>query len=156
MDSKLALTYAYKTKQMQKMLFALEDAIDLYHSELKKSDLSDHEALRRCNAFRSNVTQSLEFSTEGFWKYLKTTLEDVEKIPLSSTTPKFITRTAVEYRLIDENEAISLIKMIDERNNTSHLYQEEVADEFAKYAPEALDFMQKVFKRLQENAVDLS
>ncbi len=117
----------------------------------KKSDLTEHEALRRCNAFRGNVTQSLEFCTEGFWKYLKIILEDVEKVPLSSTTPRSITRTAVEHRLIDEEEAGSLMKMIEARNNTSHLYQEEIADEFAKYAPEALAFMKTVLGRLQEN-----
>lgn len=141
----------YRTAQMKKMLFALEDAIDLYLSELKKSDLTDHEALRRCNAFRGNLTQSLEFCSEGFWKYLKIILEDVEKVPLHSTTPKSITRAAVEYRLITENEAELLIKMIAERNDTSHLYHEEIADAVAKHAPETLDFMQKVFMRLQRN-----
>lgn len=66
--------------------------------------------------------QRFEFVIEIFWKILKKILA-YEKI--DSITPRDVLSKAFQFKLIDD-EALWL-KMLDDRNNTSHVYSEEEA-----------------------------
>jgi hypothetical protein len=138
----------YSSNLMKKMLLNLEKAISLYHHELEKDFLNNHEIQERCDAFRGNVVQCLEYSIEGFWKYIQTYLDLCLGITLTESGPKKIIRTAILHGSITEPEAFDLFEAIKMRNKTSHIYHEEIADEVAKYAPQALKIMQTIFNRL--------
>lgn len=62
-------------------------------------------------------------------------------------SPKYIIRTVALERLINEEEAVKLIAMIEERNKTCHMYQEEIADSIAKEAHKGLEIMKIIFNR---------
>ncbi|MBM3894759.1 hypothetical protein FJ366_04155 [Candidatus Dependentiae bacterium] len=145
MDEKLK----YSTEQIKKMLDSLGDASSEYTKKLTNADLNDDEIHRQCDFLRDSVIQRFEYTIEGFWKYLKTYLIS-QGIHLAEQTPRYIVRQSALARLITENEAQLLLEMITERNKTSHIYQEEVADKLAHYAPTAFTLMKNIVSRLNK------
>lgn len=134
---------------MEKMLATLERGIALYHKKLSLYPHGDEEVLSQ----RDSVIKRLEYCVDSFWKLIKLHLEKIQGIPLETTGsgPKPIARTAALHYVISEQESVQLIDMIEERNKTSHMYKEEIADEVAKHAPQALVLMTSVVNRLKNN-----
>ena len=141
----------YKISQVEKMLATLERGIALYDKKLSIYKHDDEEVLSQ----RDSVIKRLEYSVDSFWKLIKLHLETVQGIPLEATGtgPKPIARTAALHHVISEQESLQLIDMIEERNKTSHMYKEEIADEVAKHAPQALALMKSVVIRLKNNPI---
>lgn len=86
---------------------------------------------------RSNIDatiQRFEFTTELFWLFLQAILQNKG---LDAKFPKDTLQLAYQTGLIDE-ETIWL-NMIKDRNNTSHTYNQELADE--------------IYSRIQESYV---
>lgn len=95
---------------------------------------------------RDASIQRFEFTIELFWNLLKRLIEfSGEKTVLF---PKQIMQKAYAYHLIDNEEI--WIHMLDDRNMTSHIYDEEkidkIFDRIKKYYPE----MQKTYDLLKE------
>lgn len=67
--------------------------------------------------------QRFEFSVELFWKLLKRLLLDLGQ---ETNYPKAVLREAFSTGLIDQEQ--KWIQMLDDRNETSHTYDEELAD----------------------------
>ena len=67
--------------------------------------------------------QRFEFSVELFWKLLKRLLLDLGQ---ETNFPKAVLREAFATGLIDQDQA--WIQMLNDRNQTSHTYDEELAD----------------------------
>jgi hypothetical protein len=132
------------------MLANLKLALDEFNKQLKHADPSNYEDHIRCDIYRGNLTQCLEYTTEGLWKYLKTYLLS-QGFTLTEFSPRHVIRMSAFAKIITEPEAIGLIRMIEERNKTSHIYREEIANAFAAYAPEALALMQTIVGRLEQN-----
>ena len=77
-------------------------------------------------ADRSNIDASIqrfEFTIELFWKLLKRILADLGQ---EATYPREVLQAAYAGNLI-ENES-AWIRMLEDRNQTSHAYNEELAD----------------------------
>ncbi len=95
----------------------------MMHSQLKNEDYLQDAAIQR-----------FEFVTELFWKVLKKILT-YEKI--EANTPREVLNKAYTYALIDE-EALWL-RMLTDRNLSSHVYKEEEAkrvfDNIQAYLP---------------------
>ena len=87
--------------------------------ELEKSDASD--------VVRDGVIQRFEFTYELAWKTTKEYLEDLGITDRNS--PKVVIKEAYVQKLI-LNEDIWLL-MLKDRNMTSHVYKEEMAEEIA-------------------------
>lgn len=87
--------------------------------------------------------QRFEFTIELFWKVLKKILA-YEKV--ESSTPRDVLSKAYQYKLIDREEI--WLAMLDDRNNTSHAYKEELAkiifDHIKNYLPVFLETYQKL------------
>ena len=147
MDKKLT----YKATQLEQMLSSLNKSITKHAKKLSKIAPDDHEAHEELDMFRDSIIQRLEYSVDHFWKSIKTYLEIAHGVAINENGPKSIARTATLHRIISEQESDALIDMVERRNKTSHIYKEEVADEFAKYAPKALAFMKTVLERLLKN-----
>ncbi len=102
--------------QLEKALIALKQMID-------KPMQEDRSNIDAC-------IQRFEFSVELFWKFLRRVLEGKGLVVLY---PKEVIREAYAGGLID-NEALWL-GMLQDRNLTSHSYNEELADEIFEHIP---------------------
>ncbi len=133
--------------QLKKMLYQFEFGLSLFHDELRQDNNK-----QACYVFLGNVAQCFTYTVAGLLGYFKTFLITLGFSP-SGHTYKEIIRMSAFAKIITEPEAIGLIKMIEERNKTSHIYQEEIADAFAKYAPEALALIQTIVDRLEQKII---
>ena len=87
--------------------------------EYGKKDASD--------VIRDGLIQRFEFTYELAWKTTKEYLEDIGIVDKNS--PKAVIKEAYAQKLIDVEECWLL--MLNDRNMTSHVYNEKIADEIA-------------------------
>jgi len=99
-----------------KALSQLEAAVEL-SKERKLSNLE-----------KQGLIQAFEYTHELAWKTMKDFLNDRGNSGIFGS--KDATRETFKYGLIEEGEI--WMDMIKSRNNTSHTYNEETADEIAK------------------------
>ncbi len=76
--------------------------------------------------FRDSAIQRFEITVEAFWKYVKVFLLEQEGVVCNS--PKGCIRELFTIGYIDEGVLEVLFNMVDDRNLTSHTYNEEIAD----------------------------
>jgi nucleotidyltransferase substrate binding protein (TIGR01987 family) len=76
---------------------------------------------------RDATIQRFEYSFEAVWKAAKQYLRDREGIDVAS--PKGVIRKCREVGLLNEAEAIHALEMVDDRNLTSHTYNDRLAQE---------------------------
>jgi nucleotidyltransferase substrate binding protein (TIGR01987 family) len=94
---------------------------------------------------RDSVIQRFEFTFDIFWKTLKDILKEQHKIMLAS--PRATIKECFSQNIINEKELALLEDMIDDRNNTSHAYDEVMADEIAHRASSNKDIMDTIVNR---------
>jgi len=76
---------------------------------------------------RDAMIQRFEYSFEAIWKAVKRYLYIIEGIEANS--PKSTIRASFDVMLLNENQAKQAMVMADDRNLTSHTYNEGLADE---------------------------
>ena len=139
-----------KLTTLAQVLDTLQESIELYDKYKKKSEAEDtREYEQLFLGMRDSMIQRFEYCTDLFWKVFKLYLEDVEKVDLASTSPKGVVREAVRIRTITETEAAECIEMVMNRNQTSHIYHQELADIIAKRVPGFYKLMHILVVRLQ-------
>ena len=79
------------------------------------------------NIERDACIQRFEYCFEAVWKTVKRYLYSVEG--LEANSPKSTIRASFELKLLNENQARQTLVMTDDRNLTSHTYNEALADE---------------------------
>lgn len=77
---------------------------------------------------KDSVIQRYEYTIELAWKLMKDYLEELGFIDVSA--PKQVIRKAFQESIIKDAEA--WIKALNDRNKTSHIYEEAIADEITK------------------------
>lgn len=93
----------------------------------------------------SGVVQHFEFTYELSWKFIKRWLgENLDKSQVDGLSRQELFRLAAEYRLIESVE--NWMKFHRARNETSHTYNENTADEVFKVA---VDFLPKATQLLE-------
>ena len=92
---------------------------------------------------RDAVIQRFEYTLETFWKYLKVFLESTTGSP-DLTGSRNVVREAVKVRAITEENGSMLLKMIEMRNLTSHIYRLEVAQMIEAELPGFVDLLGKL------------
>jgi nucleotidyltransferase substrate binding protein (TIGR01987 family) len=128
---------------------AFERIAAVYRREAGKSpedDVSD-----TIEGLRAGLIQAFEFTYELSWKYMKRWLEvNRSREAVSGIPQRELFRLAAENTLITD-----VTKWFDfhkERNRTSHIYDEEVAEEVQNSAldflPYAKDFLSRLEQRL--------
>ncbi|MCK5632567.1 HI0074 family nucleotidyltransferase substrate-binding subunit [bacterium] len=125
-----SLTKALKT--LNKALIAIKDP------KYKKI----HEILR------DSAVQRFEYTIDSFWKFLKLYLQEKINIDVSAANPRETLKTALSAKVIIQEEYELLLKGLRHRNLTSHIYDEERADEISKHIPEYYKIMLKVIQKL--------
>lgn len=135
----------YKRSQM-----TLE-ILQLKMNDLEKSLTRLKEVLKEKKTviIRDSTIQRFEFSFELFWKVLKKILlyEGEE-----STTPRDTIAKAYRYSLINDEDL--WIEMMNDRNKTSHMYDESSAEliyhKIAQYTPLMLNTFFKLKERINK------
>lgn len=144
-----------KRKQVLTALATLKRSINSYGKASKlesnstwyKEVFSDQDESIR--SIRDSMIQRFEFSIDLIWKYLKEYLTSVERMSLEIKTPRSIFRSLCNAKILSEKETEFAIEMVDNRNRTSHIYKEEMAEEIASQIPEYHLFMSSVMARTQ-------
>ncbi len=75
---------------------------------------------------RDAAIQRFEYSFEAVWKAAGRFLSVVEGVDAGS--PKAIVRASREAGILSDQEAVSALEMVDDRNLTVHTYNEAVAE----------------------------
>lgn len=98
----------------------------------------------RLDIRRDAAIQRFEFTVELFWKVLKKFLA-YEKV--AATTPRDVVQKAYQYSLIDNEE--QWLSMLDDRNRTSHVYEEEEANRVFQNIKAYSSVLQATYARLR-------
>jgi nucleotidyltransferase substrate binding protein (TIGR01987 family) len=130
------IRWAQRFDNYTKALSQLKNAIEL----ASERDLSELE--------RQGLIQSFEYTHELAWKTIKDFL--IEKGNKEIYGLKDATREAFKNGLIDDGEI--WMDMIKSRNDTSHTYNEETANEIAKAI---LNYYYSAFEKLFEKLTEL-
>jgi nucleotidyltransferase substrate binding protein (TIGR01987 family) len=135
-----------KTKydQLAQVLERLKEAVE----DLEKCD-KDNE--RQYRSYRDSLIQRFELSIDLFWKYIKLYLHEEMKQEIEFNAPKPVIRAACLAKLISEKDTEEFLEMLDDRNKSSHLYKEEVADSIAKKIGKYYKLITKYSEKLEPN-----
>lgn len=129
------------TSSLHRALKSLESAARIYQS----SDAGKDEK----EVIRAGVIQNFEFTYELCWKFMKRWIEmNVDPISVDGVTRRELFRLASENKLIvDVDKWMEFHKA---RNSTSHIYDEDVADEVLSATFEALPYIRDFAAILEE------
>ncbi len=129
-----------KLVQRRTMLLNALKTLDEVIIRIKEVDnKSDYKILR------DSEIQRFEYSVDTFWKYLKEILE--VKYGIISATPKTVIREYAIISGLSQSETNNLLMMVDDRNMTSHAYNESVAEEISK----RIETFYLVMKKISQN-----
>ena len=126
-----------KLKQLEKTVLTLKKVIEL---ESKNTDPE--------NIHRDAKIKRFEYTSELFWKFLKIYLERIHGV--KAATPKSAYREALIAEIISPEETKQCIKMVETRNMTSHLYNEDIAQKIALEVNEYFVLIHTITKRISQ------
>ena len=141
----------YSSENLDAALSRLKEVLDANEAiaKDKKMNIStfiDNEAIERF--IRDSLIQRFEFCADLFWKYLKKYMTFVIKKSPEINGPKPVIRSACKAKLLSEKDSEKLLAMIEDRNKTSHLYNEKEAIRISEQVPGYYDLMRKYKKQL--------
>jgi len=118
------IRWEQRFQNFEKAYFSLNESIEAYEKDSK-------------NLFiRDSIIQRYEYTIELAWKTLKDYLEEEGFIDVSS--PKKVIRQALKEGYITDP---AWLKALDDRNKTTHAYDEEMAQEVTKQIKEQYFFL---------------
>ena len=101
---------------------------------------------------RDAAIQRFEYTFEAVWKAGKTFLREIEGLEIGS--PKGVIRGFLQVGLFTEEQTVLALSMVDERNLTSHTYNEglaeQICDQLGNYAELMDDWLSDMGKVLEE------
>ena len=96
---------------------------------------------------RDSAIQRFEYTYEEFWKFLKEYLREFYGSEVE--TSKKIFREAQKANLCNDEEVAHLLMMVDDRNKTSHQYDEAIIDEIFGRIKTYYDLMSDILERIK-------
>jgi nucleotidyltransferase substrate binding protein (TIGR01987 family) len=132
---KLTLKYGTITKALNTLNKSL--------TKLKNKKFDDYEELR------DSIIQRFEYSTDTFWKYLNEYLKSKFKVKIPAPRPKLVLQECLDVDLISKDEFEICIAIISDRNETSHGYNEKLAEEICQEIPKYYETMNKIIQRIK-------
>jgi len=120
-------------ERLRERLEVAKNAIATLKVLTELSSLSDIE--------RDAMIQRFEYSFEASWKAIKRYIEVVEGLTVSS--PKSVIRASFEVNLLSDIDTRLALAMVDDRNLTSHTYNEQLANKIASRIPEHCKILDK-------------
>lgn len=99
---------------------------------------------------RDSAIQRFEFSMDTFWKYLNAYLQDVQGVHFEGvSSPRSTFKAALQSNVLKKDEFDKCIGMVEDRNRTSHTYNEETAQEIFERVPEYYLLMVNLINRFK-------
>ncbi len=123
---KLKLKHEQLVSALDRLVESIED-LENFETQSKKLGIEDTE--RGYRSLRDSLIQRFELSSDLFWKYLKRYMIDEQKQMVDVNSPKGVIRDAIKAKLLTELDGERLLEMIDDRNMSSHIYEEEIAEQ---------------------------
>ena len=99
-----------------------KELLDDYRKAVSRLDESLHESLSKGSIVMDGTIQRFEFTFELAWKVLKSVLEFQG---IEATTPRAAVKEAFRAKWLKEGQG--WIDMLEDRNKTSHIYNEKQA-----------------------------
>lgn len=131
---------------LENSIFALENSIEVY----KRIANDNKDDKKLIDALRAGVIQNFEVAFEQSWKFIVRWLnENINYGIAQGITKRELFRLAGENLLIDDVSKWIYFK--DCRNQTSHIYSENTAEEVLKSALEFLPYVKYLLERLKEH-----
>lgn len=131
---------------LENSILALENSIEVY-KRIANDNKNDKKLI---DALRAGVIQNFEVAFEQSWKFIVRWLnENVQYGIAQGITKRELFRLAGENLLIDDVSKWIYFK--DCRNQTSHIYSENTAEEVLKSALEFLPYVKYLLERLKEH-----
>ena len=124
------------------------DKLDQQIEQFKKALIKLEEIIivQKNDIVRDSAIKRFEIAVDLFWKMLKTYIEVSYGIVVNS--PKTVIREAYTQGLIEYES--SYLDLIDLRNETAHIYKEEVAEKVFNIIPKSIKLFRKVIKKIDQ------
>lgn len=103
-------------------------------------------SLPKTDIIRDSAIKRFELTFDLSWKLLKAFLEEKKGVVCNS--PKECFREAYRQGIIEYDE--SWLKFVDMRNETVHIYREEIADEVYNQLPDVLKHLEDLFNTIKK------
>ena len=95
---------------------------------------------------RDAAIKRFEYSFDIFWKFIKDYLRVQEGIECSS--PKSCFREAFKVGILSEEETVEVLEMTDDRNLSTHTYDEKAVEEIYQQVGDYWKLMDELSRRL--------
>ena len=112
----------------------MEEGLKLFEQSLER--LEEILEKEKTIAYRDAAIKRFEFTVELAWKTIQKFLRNQG---IMCRSPKECLREAFKFKLIEDDPL--WLKMLDDRNLTSHTYNEELAEEIHKRLPIYLNLL---------------
>lgn len=129
---------------------AVKRALQSLEFSARKFVVVEKDGLEDYRETRDSFIKRFEYSLDTFWKFLMLYMTDVLKVTLDQPSPKRVFQKALEMKLLQQEEYAQCLTMVDDRNMTSHTYNEALAEEISKQLPGYFELMHTIFMRLPE------
>ena len=135
---------------MEKLILELDwvkKNLENLNRSLKRFDLKNIDP-KQHSITRDATIKRFEYCNDTFWKTLKLYLESYHGIEEKS--PKMVYRTCKKMGLLDDQKTELFLQMTDDRNETSHTYNEALAEELANRIAQYYQFIDETVKNLEK------
>lgn len=134
----LLKAYARLEYMRKTFLRALQESKENNSSDEKESPLV---------IYRESLIKRFEFCYDLTWKFLKQLL--IEKYGVEANSPRKVFQECFSQKIITEEEVASCIDMIDSRNSTTHMYDQEMANEISLEIVEYYNVLRNIMQRIK-------
>lgn len=100
-------------------------------------------------SMRNSVIKTFELAIDPFWKFLRDYIAYEYGITLENPGPKMVYREAERLGIILEEELPLFIDMVEDRNETVHIYKELIAQAIVADLPGYCQVMGDVLERIR-------
>ena len=101
---------------------------------------------------KSGQIQKFEFTVELLWKTVQVFLYEVDGVDV--VTPKSVAKEFVEAGYCDYETYELFIRAINDRNQLSHIYRQEMAETIRQRLPEYVDLVERTVSVMHEKLKD--
>lgn len=96
--------------------------------------------------FRDSEIKRFELCYDVTWKFFKHFL--IEKYGVEVSSPRKVFQECFKQKITTEAETLSMIDMVDMRNEATHTYDITVAERVSEKIPECYEILVRIIKRV--------
>jgi nucleotidyltransferase substrate binding protein (TIGR01987 family) len=101
---------------------------------------------------KSGQIQKFEFTAELLWKTVQVFLFEVDGVDV--VTPKSVAKEFVEAGYCDYDTFELFVRAINDRNQLSHIYRQEMAESIRQRLPEYVKVVERIVSAMHEKTDD--